>query len=104
MIVSRHYATKMWTRLERQSAQDRALNQEAAYILPVRLDDSELPALHSTISHLDARKVDADKIADTLARKLGTSRSPRYCAGSSARERTSTATMCSGTHRGVAGT
>src|SRR5690348_13440434 len=45
MFVSRHYASKPWTQHERQSAQARALTDIGPYLLPVRLDDSELPGL-----------------------------------------------------------
>lgn len=76
IFISRHYLAKMWTRHERQSAQDRALNQPSPYILPVRLDDSEVPGLHSTVGHLDARTVGADEIVSALMRKLGAVRLP----------------------------
>jgi hypothetical protein len=45
-FVSRHYISKPWTRHERQSAQARAFLDVGPYLLPVRLDDSELPENH----------------------------------------------------------
>ena len=47
MLVSRAYAKKDWTRLERRSAQSRSLSQPLEFILPVRLDDTKLPGLRA---------------------------------------------------------
>lgn len=76
IFISRHYLERTWTRHERQSAQDRALNQSTPYILPIQLDDSELPGLHSTIGHLDARLVGVDEIVDAVEGRLGAARQP----------------------------
>lgn len=80
-FVSRHYLERVWTRHERQSAQDRALQQSSPYILPVRLDDTELPGLHSTTGYLDARTVGMEGIVDAVLRKLAGERTetvPRF--------------------------
>lgn len=53
MFVSKHYAEKSWTRLERRSVLIRALNQPDPYLLPVRLDSTKLPGLRSSIGFLD---------------------------------------------------
>jgi hypothetical protein len=76
IFISRHYVTRMWTRHERQSAQDRALNQSTAYLLPLRLDDTELPGLPSTVGYLDARVATVEEIVDAVVRKLGSERRP----------------------------
>ena len=76
MFVSRHYASKRWTNHERQSAQARALESGAVYVLPVRLDDTELPGLRPTVSYLDARAMTATELAAAIAAK---------CAGAAAR-------------------
>jgi hypothetical protein len=81
IFVSRQYLEKRWTRHERQSAQDRALQQASPYILPVRLDDTELPGLHTTTGYLDARSVGVAGIVEAMVRKLGASRvepAPRF--------------------------
>src|SRR5437016_4769907 len=43
MLLSQHYAAKVWTNLERQAAQARAFQESQEYVLPVRLDDTEIP-------------------------------------------------------------
>jgi hypothetical protein len=81
VFVSRHYVDNVWTRYERQSAQDRALQQSSPYLLPVRLDDTDLPGLHSTIGYLDAREIGVDGIVEAAMRKLGRARTepvPRF--------------------------
>lgn len=75
MFVSTHYANKMWTRLERRSALSRGLEQAHAYVLPVRLDDTQLPGLRPSVGYLDARQSGADGIVGMVHKKLG-SRAP----------------------------
>lgn len=74
MIVSTAYAAKMWTHLERQSAMARAMKQAAPYILPVRMDDTELPGLLHTVGYLDARQEGIDGVISILREKLGEQR------------------------------
>jgi hypothetical protein len=70
LFVSRHYAEKAWPRRERQSAQARAVEEKMAYVLPVRLDDTELPGLLPSISYLDARRIGITGIVEALLQKL----------------------------------
>ncbi|WP_410626143.1 toll/interleukin-1 receptor domain-containing protein [Amycolatopsis sp. cmx-8-4] len=81
LFVSQHYVSKKWTGYERQAAQDRAFQQSAPYILPVRIDDAELPGLHSTIGYVDAEFAGVQGIVDAIVRKLGDrtqARPPKY--------------------------
>ena len=71
MLVSQYYAEKVWTNLERQSAQARALRETEAYILPVRLDDTLIPGLLETIRYEDLRTSSVEQIADLVEQKLG---------------------------------
>jgi hypothetical protein len=70
IFVSHHYAEKKWPRHERRSAQESAFYQESPYILPVRLDDTDLPGLPSTIGYIDARVVGVDGISNAVVAKL----------------------------------
>jgi hypothetical protein len=45
VFVSKHYAKKLWSNHERQSAQVRAFNEKAEYILPARFDNTPIPGL-----------------------------------------------------------
>jgi len=68
--VSRHYVHSAWATHERHSAQERAIGQSTAYLLPVRLDDTDLPGLPATVGYLDARQYDARAIAELMISKL----------------------------------
>lgn len=70
MFISRHYAEKMWTKLERRSALARALSQRGPYILPVRLDDTQLPGLLPTVSYLDARRIGLSGLIEAIKLKV----------------------------------
>lgn len=71
VFVSAAYARKNWPRLELQSAQDRALTASHEYILPLRLDDTELPGLPASVAYVDGRKLSVDAIVDLVLQKLG---------------------------------
>lgn len=70
IFVSAHYVSKPWTRHERQSAQARAFTDTEPYLLPVRLDDTDLPGLRPTLGYLDARQVTVQTLIETVAAKL----------------------------------
>lgn len=71
MFVSVHYAAKPWTRLERRSVLTRAMQESSPYLLPVRLDSTELPGVRSTIGFLDGLRETPTGIANALKAKLG---------------------------------
>jgi hypothetical protein len=73
LFASKHYAKKLWTSHERQSAQARAFRERQEYILPVRLDRTEIPGLRETVGYLQARKdqQSAQRVANAVAKKLG---------------------------------
>ncbi|HEX7154356.1 MAG TPA: TIR domain-containing protein [Thermoanaerobaculia bacterium] len=75
MFISREYAAKQWTTLERKSAQARAFRQSSEYILPARFDDTELPGMNETIGYVDLRKTSPAKLAEMVVRKLSSARS-----------------------------
>ena len=70
IFVSCHYVSKPWTRHERQSAQARALTNVDPYLLPVRLDDSELPGLRPTVGYIDARRTPVEELIRLIQQKL----------------------------------
>jgi TIR domain len=70
MFISAHYVQKAWPQFERQHAQSRALAEQREYILPIRLDGSDVPGLPSTIGFLDARTMSPADVAAILFRKV----------------------------------
>jgi hypothetical protein len=70
MFVSREYRERVWTSHEMRSAQARALEEKGnEYILPIRMDDTELDGLLPTISYLPI-DMGIDRIAELLMKKL----------------------------------
>ncbi len=71
MFISKHYEKKLWTNHERQNAQERAFEERGAYILPVRLDDTEIPGIRKTIGYIDLRQESIAGLVKLIAEKLG---------------------------------
>ena len=73
MFLSKTYKEREWTNHERQAAQERALKERGAeYILPVKIDDTEIPGIRSTTGYLPIA-LGIDKIAELLITKLRSS-------------------------------
>jgi hypothetical protein len=71
MFVSHEYAERMWTTHERRSAQARAVQEKGReYILPVRVDDTDLDGLPPTVGYISLKEYTVPQIADLLVKKL----------------------------------
>ena len=70
MLVSRHYASKLWTNHERKAMQARAFRENEEYVLPVRLDDTAVPGLLETTGYVSWPPLGSDQIADLIAGKV----------------------------------
>jgi TIR domain len=70
MLLSQHYAAKVWTNLERQAAQARAFQEHQEYILPVRLDDTEISGILPIVGYLRWPPETAETITDVIITKL----------------------------------
>ena len=71
IFISKHYATKRWTTHEREAAQARAFQENEEYILPIRLDNTELPGILPTVAYLEWPPESAETVANNIALKLG---------------------------------
>jgi len=71
MFLSKFYAAKVWTSHERRAAQARSLTERSEYILPLRLDDTEIPGMLPTIGYIRAADFTLPKIADLVVQKIG---------------------------------
>lgn len=70
IFVSNEYLNREWTVHERRSAQERMLKEKGnEYILPIKVEDVELPGIPSTTGYLPISS-GVDKIAEILIRKL----------------------------------
>jgi len=71
MFISSNYAEKAWTKHERRAALSRALAEQTAYILPIRLDNTNLPGLPDVVGYLDLRSISIAEVYSLLLTKLG---------------------------------
>jgi hypothetical protein len=70
VFVSENYRKKLWTNHERESAQARAFQENKEYLLPVRLDDTELPGIKPTIGYIHKKDVTVSQLADLIYKKI----------------------------------
>jgi hypothetical protein len=70
MFVSAEYAERDWTRLERQAALARAVQERREYVLPARFDDTPLPGLPLDLAWIDLRGRTPQQFAAMIADKL----------------------------------
>ena len=70
VFLSQAYAKKLWTRHELKQAQARAFREHQEYILPVRIDDTEIPGISETIAYIDLRSTSVEEIANLVIQKL----------------------------------
>lgn len=70
MFLSKYYARKFWPQHELKNAQARAFQENREYILPIRIDDTEIPGILSTVGYLDLSKMVIEEIYEVLLNKL----------------------------------
>lgn len=73
IFISKDYAEKEWTCHECAAAAQRMLNSRVKsvdYILPVRFDNTKLPAVFNTTGYIDANIFTPLKIGEMLVRKI----------------------------------
>jgi hypothetical protein len=70
MLLSEHYRKKAWTNHEMRAAQSRAFSENRPYILPIRLDDTEIPGILGTTGYLRWEEENPTSIAELIAIKL----------------------------------
>ncbi len=70
MILSSHYEKKLWTNLERRSAQARAFRENREYILPIRIDDTKITGIPETIGYIDFKSHSIEDIVELVMNKL----------------------------------
>ena len=70
MLISKYYPLKKWTEVERRAAQDRAFRDSNEYILPIQLDDTEIPGITQTKGYRDLRQHSMESIVILLEQNL----------------------------------
>lgn len=70
ILISEHYPLRSWSEDERTSARDGALRDAEEYILPLRLDDTDVPGMEEVKGYLDLREHSIEGVVDWLETKL----------------------------------
>ena len=70
MFLSQHYPLKKWTQEERISAQEHALRDANEYILPVRLDNTEVSGLVEKAGYMGLRTSSMEELVNLLDQKM----------------------------------
>jgi len=70
IFISAAYAKKLWTKHELKQAQARAFQESKEYILPLKLDDTEVPGINPTVGYIDLRSTSLADVVDLLIEKL----------------------------------
>jgi hypothetical protein len=71
IFISENYIKKQWTNHERIHAQARQLRNNSAYIIPLIVDNVELPGLPQSIGYIDLKENDLEFAAKTISAKIG---------------------------------
>lgn len=72
MFISQAYLDSVWTTHERAAAMARSLEERGeGYILPIRVENVEVPGLPPTIGYLPLDQYPIERIAEMLLEKLG---------------------------------
>jgi hypothetical protein len=74
MLISQHYPLKKWTAVERTSTQVHALRDANEYIIPIQLDDVEVPGIRESPGYRDLREHTLESIVNLLEEKLADTR------------------------------
>jgi len=70
MLLSKHYENKLWTNLERKSAQAKALQLNREYILPIKIDDTKITGIPETVGYIDINSHTIEEIVELVMNKL----------------------------------
>ena len=75
-FISQEYKDRMWTKWERRSATTRLLQERGGdYVLPIIVEDVDVPGIPSTIGHLSLAQYTIEEIAQLLIKKVNRTRS-----------------------------
>lgn len=82
VFISKHYQLKPWTNYERRVFQERAIKDINEYILPFRMDDTDIPGIPATIKHLSYKDYDCKALAAAIIGKVSSHEEPAATARS----------------------
>lgn len=75
LFISEPYKNKRWTKFERLRAQARSFYEHGTYLLPFKLDATEIEEIPNTIAYLSVEKYDEKQLAQAIIDKFESNRS-----------------------------
>jgi hypothetical protein len=75
LLISSHYPLHSWTTEERTFTGELALRDAEEYILPIQLDDRDVPGIREAKGYRDLRQGSLESIINVLAQKLNEQKS-----------------------------
>lgn len=70
VFLSKAYREKAWTNHELEQIQARAFKEHSEYILPLRVDDTDIPGINQTTCYISLRYFTLEQVADIFEQKL----------------------------------
>jgi hypothetical protein len=70
LLISRHYPLNRWTNAEWTAVQERSLRDASEYIMPLQLDDTQIPGLEASAGYRDLRQHSVEEVVSVLVQKL----------------------------------
>lgn len=78
IIISEHYKRKIWTRHELKAAQARAFEENREYILPIKIDNTEIDGILPTTGFINIRDHSYEEIVIMISEKLSSISAKTY--------------------------
>ncbi len=70
VFISKSYQKKAWTKHELASAQNKAFLEDVEYILPIYIDNVEIPGINQTTGYISTKEYTPDEIVGFVLEKL----------------------------------
>lgn len=70
VFISKSYQKKVWTKHELSSAQNKAFLEDTEYILPIYIDNVEIPGINKTTGYISTEEYTPDEIVGLVLEKL----------------------------------
>lgn len=70
IFISKNYAEKVWTNVEREAALAKAIREKREYILPARFDETSISGVLDTIGYIDLKEETPESFARLIEEKL----------------------------------
>jgi len=74
VLISKHYPVKNWTGFEFSIMREEAKKRQDEFILPIKLDNTQIEGIKEDIAYLDYQEEGIEGIVDCLIKKIDKAR------------------------------